>query len=150
MGVYYRIAMIICSCTGARALTSGFPHGDLRQQIWLDDVQCRGNEQRLIECPANPLGSHNCGHFDDAGVSCLANITSSCSEGDIRLQGGSETHGRVEVCVVGIWGTVCNDLWGPFDAQVACRQLGFSANGNITGHSYGVRGGGNTCRFDST
>ena len=38
--------------------------------IWLDNVQCAGTESRLIDCPANPIGSHNCGHSEDAGVRC--------------------------------------------------------------------------------
>ena len=41
-------------------------------QIWLDDVACTGNERRLIDCPANALGTHNCGHSEDAGVRCTA------------------------------------------------------------------------------
>ena len=39
-------------------------------QIWLDDVECLGTETRLIDCPSNSLGVHNCGHFEDAGVRC--------------------------------------------------------------------------------
>ena len=39
--------------------------------IWLDDVDCVGTEDRLIECPSLPLGDHNCGHFEDVGVICL-------------------------------------------------------------------------------
>ena len=38
--------------------------------IWLDDVQCTGNEANLINCPAKSLGSHNCTHAHDAGVRC--------------------------------------------------------------------------------
>ena len=38
--------------------------------IWLDNVQCVGSESRLIDCPANPIGSHNCAHSEDAGVRC--------------------------------------------------------------------------------
>ena len=54
----------------AVALTSGFTNGVGR--IWLDNVQCRGTESRLISCPANPIGSHNCVHSEDAGVRCSA------------------------------------------------------------------------------
>ena len=38
--------------------------------IWLDDVDCTGHEQRLIDCPHNGLENHNCGSFEDAGVTC--------------------------------------------------------------------------------
>lgn len=38
--------------------------------IWLDNVNCIGTEARLASCSANPLGSHNCVHAEDAGVRC--------------------------------------------------------------------------------
>jgi len=54
---------------GVTALTLGaVPDGT--GQIWLDNVNCVGTETRLIDCPANALGSHNCAHFEDAGVRC--------------------------------------------------------------------------------
>ena len=36
--------------------------------IVMDDVGCTGSEGRLIDCPLRL--SHNCGHYEDAGVQC--------------------------------------------------------------------------------
>ena len=52
-----------------------------------------------------------------------------CTTGAIRLQGGTSSRGRVEVCNNNIWGTVCDDFWGDVDARVACRQLGLPTAG---------------------
>ena len=117
----YKIAhklIIFFNPLGSVAITSGFTNGV--GIIWLDDVRCVGTETRLIDCPASALGTHNCGHIEDAGVRCAA-----CTQGAIRLQGGTTTtQGRVEICNNNVWGTVCDDLWGATDARVACRQLG--------------------------
>ena len=56
-----------------------------------------------------------------------------CTQGSIRLQGGTNIRGRVEVCHINVWGTVCADsTWGLIDAQVACRQLGLPTTGATT------------------
>jgi len=53
----------------------------------------------------------------------------SCNDGDIRLVDGlSKYDGRLEVCYFDQWGTVCGNLFGDLDAQVACRQLGLNTN----------------------
>ena len=95
--------------------------------IWLDNVQCVGTETRLIDCPANTIGVHNCIHFEDASVRC-----GTCSEGSIRLvNGATSMQGRVEICHSNVWGTVCDDFWGVSDAVVVCRQLNFPTSSKL-------------------
>ena len=47
-----------------------FGEGSQQQAILLDNVRCRGDEQRLVDCPA--VYEHNCNvdHTEDAGVRC--------------------------------------------------------------------------------
>ncbi len=48
-----------------------------------------------------------------------------CDNGEVRLVGGDMCNeGRVEVCMNGRWGTVCNNT--PELAGAVCSQLGFS------------------------
>ena len=117
------------------ALYTGFPNGAEDQIIWISGSQCVGNETRLVDCLFSPpLGiSGNCDHGQDAGISCMPSSSTPCHvQGAIRLQGGSSTHGRVEICNSNTWGTVCDDSWRVLEARVACGQLGFPAIGRLT------------------
>ncbi|KAJ8047464.1 Deleted in malignant brain tumors 1 protein [Holothuria leucospilota] len=116
-------ATVICrqlglSDNGSAVFHAAFGRGS--GTIWLDNLECSGNENNLQECSYPGLGSHNCDHTEDAGVYCI-------NDGEIRLINGlSSNKGRVEIFHDGQWGTVCDDGWGDTDAAVVCRQLGFS------------------------
>ena len=110
------------------------------------DVNCSGSEDSIFDCSYNQLTDYSCGQYDDASVICqrkfiiqycrltLADIVndvqnSNCSSGDIRLTGGSNAYeGRVELCINGVWGSVCDSGWDDREAHAVCRQLGHRGN----------------------
>ena len=59
----------------------------------------------------------------------------TCQRGDVRLVNGTDSAGRVEICLPRsdsngtlVWGTVCHKNWDNNEARVVCRQLGFNTS----------------------
>ena len=60
----------------------------------------------------------------------LSTAVQNCTNGTLRLVNGPlKSAGTIEICINGIWGTVCADTdWDDNGARVVCRQLGYSVN----------------------
>ena len=66
-------ADVVCrQLFGASALSApccaAFGQGS--DPIWMDEISCVGDESHLRDCPFNGWGSHDCSHYEDAGVVC--------------------------------------------------------------------------------
>ncbi|XP_034543161.1 deleted in malignant brain tumors 1 protein-like [Notolabrus celidotus] len=68
-----RDASVVCrqlDCGSARSALSNAAYGQGTGPIWMDDVNCSGNEPHLTTCRHPGFGIHNCGHVEDASVIC--------------------------------------------------------------------------------
>ena len=54
-------------------------------------------------------------------------IAKECNETEVRVRDGASVYdGIVEVCIGGVWVSVCDDdTWDLSDATVVCTQLGY-------------------------
>ena len=69
-------------------------------------------------------------------TSCCLTGGNSCTDGNVRLVDGSlDQEGRVEVCVNGVWGSVCGHGWSSSDGRVVCKQLGYPDSSMIINHT---------------
>lgn len=56
---------VVCYPGSAR-----FGSGNFSSPIWMDNLNCRGNEEALDLCYFPGWGQHDCGHYEDAGLVC--------------------------------------------------------------------------------
>ena len=66
-------ATVVCRQLGYRGATTAHQSAHFGQgsgSILLDDLHCRGTESSLLRCSHNGINTHDCGHHEDAGVTC--------------------------------------------------------------------------------
>jgi hypothetical protein len=139
----WRVSCPLTACHGAT------------DPIWMDDVQCYGDELEITHCRQAGWGEHNCGHHEDVGICCDGGSTIqfthstnpvelNCPGGDngvIRMVACTPEACRVEVNYHGTYGSVCDDGFDEQDAAVACRSLGYMPQGSVQIQAFGGGGG---------
>nr|WNS50100.1 deleted in malignant brain tumors 1 protein-like protein 2 [Halisarca dujardinii] len=142
-----RDATVVCKQLGyseAIRPSRGAEYGRGTGTIWLEKVECDGDEENLGQCRHEGWGIHLrsrsvhigwgvfssvCDHSNDAGVVCSAEPILV----DVRVVDSQKSadnwslSGRVEVLYNNTWGTICADLsWNQEEVTVICKQLGYS------------------------
>ena len=56
-------------------------------------------------------------------------VNSRRREVELAIRGdGSVKEGRVEICINGLWSSVCDNGWDSLDAKVVCRQMNLTSD----------------------
>ena len=165
---------------GALVALRSAAYGKGTGEIWLDDVDCKGNESSISQCGHKGWGIRNCDHSQDASVICIpignllkldvrginrncCVIGQTCDNRQVktnakqknyfhfvfnyfcrsdliflfptvRLSEGAFSHkGLVQVYHSRTWGWICNQGWDKQDADVVCRELGFTKASMVYG-----------------
>ena len=77
-----REASVICKMFG-------YPYGIIEERthvyfgagngtIFMDDLNCTGNETSVFDCQYSGWGNSNCEHYEDAGVRCFSFDRGNC------------------------------------------------------------------------
>ncbi|VTJ76940.1 Hypothetical predicted protein [Marmota monax] len=119
-------AHVVCrqlGCGVALEATISAHFGEGSGPIWLDELNCTGEETHVWQCPSQGWGQHNCRHKEDVGVICSEFLALRLVSED------QECAGWLEVFYNNTWGSVCHSPMEAVTLSVICRQLGCGNSG---------------------
>eukprot|EP00062_Callorhinchus_milii_P024629 gi/632984741/ref/XP_007909294.1/ PREDICTED: scavenger receptor cysteine-rich type 1 protein M130-like [Callorhinchus milii] len=132
-------AAVVCKelgCGAALSAPGGAHFGEGSGHIVTYNVQCRGNESALSDCPSWPWGQYSASHSFDASVIC------SGEKNPRLVNGSSHCAGRVELYTMDNWGTVCGETLNMEMAGNICKYLGCGFAVSASGDAHFGEGSG--------
>ncbi|XP_068521856.1 antigen WC1.1-like [Anas acuta] len=134
-----KAAEVLCrelQCGTALSVHGAAQLGEGASPVWDRELQCVGNESVLSFCPTETPKDKACTHSNGTHVTCTQYT------GHRLVNGSTACEGRVEVNMLGTWGTLCASRWDLSDAHVLCRHLGCGFAESIPGGGLFGRGTG--------
>ncbi|CAL8337893.1 unnamed protein product [Lota lota] len=154
-------AQVACRELGyldAEAWMPSAKYGQGQGRIWLDNLNCQGNEKSLALCNSNGFGVSDCKHSEDVGVVCnqkrmpgfkfISNLGNNLESltvqvEDVRIRATYSqrkrvpiTEGFVEVKDGGKWRQICSQDWTPMNSRVICGMYGFPGERGYNARGY--------------
>nr|XP_003469466.2 antigen WC1.1-like [Cavia porcellus] len=123
-----RDAHVVCrqlGCGVALNATVSAHFGQGSGPIWLDELNCTGDESHLWNCPSQGWGQHDCRHKEDVGVICSEFLALRLISKD------QECAGWLEVFYNGTWGSICRSPMEATTLSIICSQLGCGDSGTL-------------------
>uniref|UniRef100_A0A8B9T556 SRCR domain-containing protein n=1 Tax=Anas platyrhynchos TaxID=8839 RepID=A0A8B9T556_ANAPL len=139
-----KAAEVVCrelQCGTALSVHGAAQLGEGAGPVWDRELQCVGNESTILFCPWGAPKDKACTH-SNAQMWPLSPSFVLEYTGFRLVNGSTACEGRVEVEVLGTWGTLCASRWDLSDAHVLCRHLGCGFAESIPGGGHFGRGTG--------
>ncbi|XP_062854872.1 scavenger receptor cysteine-rich type 1 protein M160 [Trichomycterus rosablanca] len=114
---------VVCSSLGCgKYVKSGTSSYTLNRKLsmWMDEVNCKGDEKNLWDCKFNGWDVHKCHQENHIMVECSGSITLS-----LNLNGRTdECAGVVQFNTPNGIASVCNVAWDEAKADMVCKEIG--------------------------